>query len=117
MSMNILLKIFLAFVALIPASHCAIVTCEGPCILPQIVSCADLIAANSFFGTCCSLTEDENGFCIVTVAATTDYESYCYWEPKSYSCDSSNCPPPSGTQYWPITNEKCPDSGYNHFFR
>ena len=86
------------------------VLCNTPqeCIFPQDLSCADLIATNTFYGTCCSLADNtalNDGTCVVTIS-----NGHCIWESTSAEGLGQQ-----GIQYLSESQQPCPPSDYDPF--
>lgn len=75
------------------------------CKFEEDFSCDDLIAKNTFTGTCCSLEDNTDGTCTVSVSS-----GICYWQPK-VPCDG--CAPGTGGKFLGSGNsDGCPESQY-----
>jgi hypothetical protein len=80
--------------------------CGGAmCKMTESTSCDLLASANSWTGTCCSLQDNDDGTCTVSVSS-----GICYWEPLA-PCEG--CAPGTGGKFLASNNQNgCPNSGY-----
>src|SRR5687768_12506087 len=99
---------------LVTVSHSVMARCNGPCVIPKDVSCTDLIAATKFFdtSTCCSLSDGENGLCVLTIASDGTGSGHCAWEPIDYVQVDG---PYYGVMMSAVTDVTCPESAYDPF--